>query len=71
MIDTSCYPQISRIKSRTRVAISPLNSALQRRSPIFRDPHQMQVYFKYSVRAPPVFRYPRSLLGAHALKAVA
>jgi hypothetical protein len=30
----------------------------------------MQVDFKYSVRAPPVF-HPRSLSGAHALKAVA
>jgi len=28
------------------------------------------VDFKYSVRAPPVF-HPRSLSGAHALKAVA
>jgi hypothetical protein len=27
--------------------------------------------FKYSVRASPVFRHPRSLPGAHALKAVA
>jgi hypothetical protein len=44
---------------------------LQRRSPILRDPHQMQVDFEYSVRAPPVFRHPRSLSGAHALKAVA
>jgi hypothetical protein len=26
---------------------------------------------EYSVRAPPVFRHPRSLSGAHALKAVA
>jgi hypothetical protein len=31
----------------------------------------MQVDFEYSVRAPPVFRHPRSLPGAHALKAVA
>lgn len=45
--------------------------ALWRRSPIFRDPHRMRVDFKYSVRAPPVFRHPRSLSGAHALKAVA
>jgi hypothetical protein len=45
--------------------------SLQRWSPIFRDPHQMQVDFKYSVRAPPIFRHPRSLSGAHALKAVA
>jgi hypothetical protein len=31
----------------------------------------VQVDFKYSVRATPVFRHPRSLPGAHALKAVA
>jgi hypothetical protein len=31
----------------------------------------MKVDFKYSVRASPVFRHPRSLSGAHALKAVA
>jgi hypothetical protein len=36
-----------------------------------RDPHQMQMDFEYSVRAPPLFRHPRSLSGAHALKAVA
>ena len=41
---------------------------LQRRPSILRDPHQMQVDFEYSVRAPPVFRHPRSLSGAHALK---
>jgi hypothetical protein len=29
------------------------------------------VDFEHSVRAPPVFRHPRSLSGAHALKAVA
>jgi hypothetical protein len=44
---------------------------LQRRPSIFRDPHQMQMDFEYSVRASPVFRHPRSLPGAHALKAVA
>jgi hypothetical protein len=44
---------------------------LQGWSSILRDPHQMQMDFKYSVRAPPVFRHPRSLSGAHALKAVA
>jgi len=44
------------------------NLARQRRSSIFRDPYQMQVDFKYSVRASPVFRHPRSLSGAHALK---
>jgi len=43
---------------------------LQRRPSIFRDPHQMEVDFEYSVRAPPAFRHPRSLSGAHALKAV-
>src|SRR5580658_8146526 len=47
------------------------NLALQCWPPVLRDPHQMQVDFKYSVRAPPVFRHPRSLSGAHALKAVA
>jgi hypothetical protein len=31
----------------------------------------MQMDFKYSVRALPVFRHPKSLSGAHALKAVA
>jgi hypothetical protein len=31
----------------------------------------MQVDFKDSVRAPTIFRHPRSLSGAHALKAVA
>jgi hypothetical protein len=31
----------------------------------------MRVDFKDGVRAPPVFRHPRSLSGAHALKAVA
>jgi hypothetical protein len=30
----------------------------------------MQVNFEYSVRATPVFRHPKSLPGAHALKAV-
>jgi hypothetical protein len=45
--------------------------ALQRWPPVLCDPYQMQVDFKYSVRAPPVFRHPRSLSGAHALKAVA
>ena len=43
----------------------------QCRSSVLRDPHQMQVNFEYSVRTPPVFRHPRSLSGAHALKAVA
>ena len=38
---------------------------------ILRDPHQMQMNFKYSVRASLVLRHPRSLPGAHALKAVA
>jgi hypothetical protein len=41
--------------------------ALQRRPSIFRDPHQMEVDFEDGVRAPPVFRHPRSLSGAHAL----
>jgi len=45
--------------------------ARQRRSSVLRDPYQMQVDFKYSVRAPTIFRHPRSLSGAHALKAVA
>ena len=45
--------------------------ARQCRSAVFRDSHQMQVNFKNSVRAPPVFRHPQSLFGAHALKAVA
>ena len=45
--------------------------ALQRRSSILRDPYQVQVDIEYSVRAPSVFRHPRSLSGAHALKAVA
>jgi len=35
--------------------------ALQRGPSILRDPHQMKVDFKYSVRASPVFRHPRSL----------
>jgi hypothetical protein len=43
----------------------------QRGSAILRDPHQMQMDFEYSVRAPTIFRHPRSLSGAHALKAVA
>jgi hypothetical protein len=43
----------------------------QRGSAILRDPHQMQIDFEYSVRAPTIFRHPRSLSGAHALKAVA
>jgi hypothetical protein len=45
--------------------------ALQRRPSILCDPYQMQMDFEYCVRAPPVFRHPRSLSGAHALKAVA
>jgi hypothetical protein len=45
--------------------------ARQRRTPVLRNPHQVQVDFKYSVRATPVFRHPRSLSSAHALKAVA
>jgi len=45
--------------------------ALQCWPSVFRDPDQMQVDFKYSVRTPPVFHHPRSLSGAHALKAVA
>src|SRR5260370_20321452 len=44
---------------------------LQHRSSVLGDSQQMQVDFEYSVRAPPVFRHPRSLSGAHALKAVA
>ncbi len=44
--------------------------ARQRRPSVLRDPHQMQMDFKYSVRAPPIF-HPRSLSGAHVLKAVA
>jgi hypothetical protein len=31
----------------------------------------MQMDIEYSVRAPPIFCHPRSLSGAHALKAVA
>jgi hypothetical protein len=34
-------------------------------------PHQMQVDFKYSMRAPTIFRHPRSLSSAQALKSVA
>jgi hypothetical protein len=45
--------------------------SLQCWSPVLRDPYQVQADFKYSVRAPPVFRHPRSLSGVHALKAVA
>jgi hypothetical protein len=37
---------------------------------VLRDPYQMQMDFKDSVRAPTIF-HPRSLSGAHALKAVA
>ena len=43
----------------------------QCRSPVFRDPHEVKMDIEYSVRAPPIFRHPRSLSGAHALKAVA
>ena len=67
MIDTSCWTQMSRIRSRTRVATSPCKAGPS----VLCDPHQMQMDFKYSVRASPVFRHPRSLPGAHALKAVA
>jgi hypothetical protein len=42
----------------------------QCRSPVLRDPHQMQMNLEYSVRATTIF-HPRSLSGAHALKAVA
>ena len=43
----------------------------QRWSSVLRDPHQVQMDFEYSVRAPTIFGHPRSLSGAHALKAVA
>jgi len=49
----------------------PSHLALQRRPSVLRNPHQVQMDVEYSVRAPPVFRHPRSLSGAHALKAVA
>jgi hypothetical protein len=39
-------------------------SRLQCWPSIFHDPHKMEVDFDYSVRAPPVFPYPRSLSGA-------
>ena len=45
--------------------------ALQRWPSILRDPHQMQMDFEYGVRAFAVFRHPKSLSGAHVLKAVA
>jgi len=45
--------------------------SVQRRPSVLRDPHQMQMDFEYCVRALPVFRHPKSLSGAHALKAVA
>ena len=49
-----------------QVSHSRRNLTLQRRSPTLRDPHQMQVDFKGSVRASPVFCQPRSLSGARA-----
>src|ERR1700688_4372236 len=66
MIDTSCWPQMSRIRSRNRVATSPCKAGLR----YFVIHTRCKWISKYSVRASPVFRHPRSLPGAHALTAV-
>ena len=62
---------IPRFSPIVTACVRSLAPSLQRRPSIFRDPHQMEVDFEYSVRAPPAFRHPRSVSGAHPLKAVA
>src|SRR4051795_7346386 len=55
---------MSRTRSRTRTATSPVNAGRR----YLRDPHQMQMNLKYRVRAPSVFRHPLSLPAARLLK---
>jgi hypothetical protein len=65
IIVTSCCPQMSRIRSRSRVV--PTKSW----PPIFRYPYQMQMDLEYGMRAVSVVRHPSSLICGARAEAVA